>query len=160
MSPIPTAAHTAPAWVDAAPFRAHIRQLIELTDLPWRALAVVAGVNSELVEHLLFGRDGRPVRRLHPASARALLRLHATDLGALSASRVRAAITTRQVRWLLSHGTSAAALAAFVQVPVGVIDALSRGEHRTCTRLTAVLVAAAADALACPVERTDELAAA
>ncbi len=76
-------------WVLAAPFRAHLRQLQALTDLPWEALAAAAGVSPTLVRHLVFGNNGRYPRRISPLTAR--------RLAGLSHLRLRRAGEARQV---------------------------------------------------------------
>ncbi len=74
-------------WVDAAPFRAHARFLIDGSGLAWPAVAVACGVSVSLFDHLLHGRRGRPVPRLRQDEA---VRLFATDL---------ASLTKRADRW-------------------------------------------------------------
>ncbi|MBK8461373.1 MAG: hypothetical protein WAS07_03510 [Micropruina sp.] len=77
----PSAA-TAHSWVDPAPFRAHVRHLTEATGLSWRAVPAAARLSPALVEHLLFGRAGRPLRRLSHSAAKALFELTPQKLAA------------------------------------------------------------------------------
>ena len=50
---------TAHHWLPAAPFRSHVRALIDSSGLPWRAIALEARVPPGVVRTLLLGRDGR-----------------------------------------------------------------------------------------------------
>ena len=73
------------AWVLAAPFRAHLRHLQTATGLPWDALARAAGVSPALVRHLVFGNNGRHLRRISPLTARRLAELTTNRLPHVSA---------------------------------------------------------------------------
>lgn len=68
------------AWVQAAPFRAHLQRLLDQTGLPWTALAAQALVPPAVVHRLLYGRGGRPMSRIPREYAR---RLFALDEGRL-----------------------------------------------------------------------------
>ncbi len=52
------------AWVQAAPFRALLARLIDITGLPWPVLARQGALPPLLVHRLLYGRDGRRVSRI------------------------------------------------------------------------------------------------
>ena len=69
-------------WVDAAPFRRHVRWLIGATGLSWRLIAAHADVAPRAVRTLLHGRPhtGKPVDRIHIDIARALMGLNLDDL--------------------------------------------------------------------------------
>ena len=69
-------------WVDAAPFRRHVRWLIGATGLSWRLIAAHADVAPRAVRTLLHGRPhtGKPVDRIHIDIARALMGLDLDDL--------------------------------------------------------------------------------
>ncbi len=129
-------------WVDPAPFRAHLRYLIEVSGLPWQAVVLCAGLSRDLGAHLLFGRDGRAIRRLHPGCAADLLAVQPHDLARLAAVRVPAASTTRRVNELLHGGDSVDDIAAWARVPAATIVALAHDELDICSALTAVLVRA------------------
>ena len=98
------------AWVDAAPFRAHVRHVLTIHPLPWRVLAGYARVPDSLVRALL-GIDRRPLRRIPPHYARALL---AVDAGRL-ATDLNAWVETGQAavaaRTLQAAGWSVARIA-------------------------------------------------
>ncbi|MFT4108817.1 hypothetical protein [Propionicimonas sp.] len=67
-------------WVQAAPFRALAGRLIELSGLPWPILASYAGVQPAVLQHLLYGRDGRTSGRIPSDCARRLLELDESQL--------------------------------------------------------------------------------
>lgn len=56
-------------WVEAAPFRAHLRHLMDATGQPWQVVAEVARISLPDAHRLLHGRRGRPVRRISPQTA-------------------------------------------------------------------------------------------
>ncbi len=70
-------------WVDAAPFRAHLRFLTGVGLLSTEDVATLAGISASAADHLLHGRAGRPVRRISPEVARRLLAISATDVRSL-----------------------------------------------------------------------------
>lgn len=73
--------------MQAAPFRAHLGRLIDLTGLPWTELARHALVPPAVVHRLLFGRNGRLARRIPRDYARRLLELDEQRLLALAGRR-------------------------------------------------------------------------
>ena len=62
-------------WVDAAPFRAQLRYLMASASLPAEDVAAAAGISAPLAHRLLYGRNGRPLRRISPDTGRRLLQL-------------------------------------------------------------------------------------
>ena len=85
-----------PDWVDAEPFRAHVRDLICETGLSWRLVAAHAGVAPRAVRSLLHGRRGYTLHRLHVSIARALT---TTSIESIAADQhlVTDATATRQL---------------------------------------------------------------
>jgi len=67
-------------WVDAAPFRAHLRFLTGVGLLTIEDLATLADISVSAADHLLHGRAGRAVRRISPEMARRLLAISANDV--------------------------------------------------------------------------------
>jgi hypothetical protein len=67
-------------WVDAAPFRAQLRYLMANTSLSAREVARAAGLSRRLAERLLYGRNGRALRRVSPETGRRLLQLSVDQL--------------------------------------------------------------------------------
>ena len=59
----------------AAPFRAHLGWLIDLTGVPWTELAAHARVPPAVVHRLLYGRNGRWPARIPRVHAHRLLQL-------------------------------------------------------------------------------------
>jgi hypothetical protein len=129
------------AWVPAAPFRAHLHRLRAESGLPWSVIALAAGVPPALVQSLVLGRRGRPVRRISPAAASRLLGLDVGLLRKLPRRRVDAAPTTARVRHLLAQGCDIARLAEWCRCTPAQVRALLRGSR--CSELTALLVEAA-----------------
>lgn len=68
--------------MQAAPFRAHLDRLIDLTGLPWTELAGQARVPPAVVHRLLYGRNGRCMSRIPRDYARRLLELDERGLRA------------------------------------------------------------------------------
>ena len=68
------------SWVDAAPFRAQLRYLMASTSLSAEEVARAAGLSPRLAERLLYGRNGRALRRVSPETGRRLLRLSVRQL--------------------------------------------------------------------------------
>ncbi|GAB3924244.1 hypothetical protein GCM10011575_03060 [Microlunatus endophyticus] len=134
-------------WVDAAPFRAHVRHLMELTGVPWRTLAVLADVPPQSVDHLLRGRAGRPVPRLHPLIAERLFHLTHTAVVDAGRRRVHAARTRVLLGCLVDRGWLISEIARRTQLPVSGLSALAIGEDTVCSQLVAATVKAAAQAL-------------
>lgn len=81
------------AWVDAGPFRAHLRHLMAVGSLDVVEVAVVLGLPTGSVRHLLEGRAGRPLRRISPWTARRLLLVRPADV--------------RHLRWALTPADAA-----------------------------------------------------
>ncbi|HOC13250.1 MAG TPA: hypothetical protein PLL50_06000 [Propionicimonas sp.] len=62
-------------WVQAAPFRALLEQMIEATGTPWPELAGRAHVPLRLTHALLFGQNGRQLPRVPYDFARRIILL-------------------------------------------------------------------------------------
>ncbi len=60
-------------WVDAAPFRALLRHLMAIGSMSSDEIAALAGLPFQLADHLLNGRNGRPLLRICPLTATRLL---------------------------------------------------------------------------------------
>ena len=67
-------------WVDAAPFRAQLRYLMANTSLPAEEVARAVGISTRLAERLLYGRNGRALRRISHETGRRLLRVSVDQL--------------------------------------------------------------------------------
>jgi plasmid maintenance system antidote protein VapI len=139
------AAAAAP-WVEAGPFRAHLRHVMAVGDLTTTEIATLAGVSPRMATSLLSGRGGRPVRRISPDTARALLRVTAADASALRTRQVPAGETRRRLRRLLVREQDAAGLAEQLGVTVDAVSALAAGTGGWCSALLALRLLALARA--------------
>ena len=75
-----TAPEDSEYWVDAAPFRAQLRHLMASTSLSAAEVAGAAGISAQLAERLLYGRNGRALRRVSPETGRRLIQLSVHQL--------------------------------------------------------------------------------
>jgi hypothetical protein len=146
-------ARGAAPWVDAGPFRAHLRHVMGVGDLTATEVATLAGVPPQLAVSLAHGRVGRPVRKISPASARALLQVSAREVRAVRTRQVPAAESRRRLRGLRAQGAGLAELAVGLGVTVDELATLAA--PRTCwcrallaLRLLALTRAAAGDGAA------------
>lgn len=142
-----------PAWVDAAPFRAHLRHLMAVGALDATEVAVVLGVSTPAVHHLLAGRAGRPPRRISPHTARRLLLVRAADVRALRWSLTPADAARSAAHRLRTAGWSDAALASAVGTTIEEVRRLETGVR--CSRLLAVRLLGLARRLAGTLDDQD-----
>ncbi len=125
-----------PRWVDAGPFRAHLRHLMSVGHLDGPEVAVVLGLSTPAVRHLLEGRDGRVSRRISPQTARRLLLVRPDDVRGLRWCLAPTTTARTSLGRLRASGWSAAEVASAVGFR---LDELAAVEHRThCNRLLAV----------------------
>lgn len=132
-----------PTWVDAAPFRAHVRHAMTVADVPWPAVAVAAGVSVPAVRALLGGRAGRPLARIEPRLAARLLRVDARELTVMRSVRVPSTLTAERLRQLLADGLDPLRMARWCRIGPQELTALVDGDAVSCSRLTEALVLAA-----------------
>jgi len=132
-------------WVDAAPFRAQLRYLMASGSLSVGDVAAVAGISARLADRLLHGRDGRPVRRISPDTARRLIQVSDQQVQALRRITVPAAPARLQLRRLHRAGLENLAIAQRVRIAVPELIELSSGAD-TCSLLLTVRLTAAARA--------------
>ena len=130
-------------WIDAAPFRAHVRHTITVAGLPWQSLAVVAGVPLPAVRSLLFGRSGRLPSRLEPRLATRLLAVDAAGLTALRHLWVGSTTTSEALWAVLGAGVDPLELAHWCRLSRDELAGLVDGEATRCSQLTEVLAVAA-----------------
>jgi hypothetical protein len=134
-------------WVDAAPFRAHVRRLIAQYRLTWRTVAMLAEVPTGAIGRLVCGRGRRPVTRLHPLIAERLF--HLTD-EAVRLAEIRPASAARSrelLDRLIEHGWPIPVLADRAQIPAIELSAISSGERQHCSQLTEAVIKAVVQAL-------------
>jgi hypothetical protein len=138
-------------WVEAAPFRAHLRHLMWLSGLSASTTAVLAGISPGLAHLLLHGRRGRPLRRINPDSARKLLRVTAADARAVRLRNVPAQATAHHLRRLVGAGWSDGELAELLRLPPARVRSLIIDGSGSCTQLTALQAAAEVSLLLRPL---------
>ena len=132
-------------WVDAGPFRAQLRYLMASGALSVEDVAAVAGISARLADRLLYGRDGRPLRRISPDTARRLIQISDQHVQALRRIMVPAAPARLQLRRLYRAGWDDPATAQRVRVAVPELVELATGGD-TCSLLLTVRLTAAARA--------------
>lgn len=98
-------------WVEAGPFRAHVRWLVEATGVDPVTVAELAGVPPRLVARLV-GQRGRMLRRLPPHLARQLLLITPHGIATLRANQIPAGRVRRTLVTLarIGHGDAELAL--------------------------------------------------
>lgn len=122
------------AWVLAAPFRAHLRHLVEGSGLPWEVVALHAGVSVSTASGLLFGRRGRPLRRIARPVALRLLAVSVESVSRLPRLAIPAGASGSRARLLLGRGAHPQALARELGIPVGLLGALVDGQVHHVSR--------------------------
>ena len=125
-----------PRWVDAAPFRAHLKQLMAVGALDVTEVAVVLGLPTRAVRHLLEGRTGRVQRRISPQTARRLLHVRTADVGGLRWCLTPAPAARTALLRLRTEGWSAEEVATATGFPIAELASLGQLPH--CNRLLAV----------------------
>ena len=132
-------------WVDAGPFRAQVRFLMASGSLTVDDVAAIAGISARLADRLLNGRDGRPLRRISPDTARRLIQISDQQVRALRRIMVPASPARLQLRRLHRAGLGDFAIAERVRVAVPELVDLAAGTD-TCSLLLTVRLTAAARA--------------
>jgi hypothetical protein len=132
-------------WVDAGPFRAQLHFLMASGSLTADDVAAVAGISARLADRLLHGRDGRPLRRISPDTARRLIQISDQQVQALRRIMVPAAPARLQLCRLHRAGLEDSAIAERVRVAVPELLELASGAD-TCSLLLTVRLTAAARA--------------
>jgi hypothetical protein len=124
-------------WVDSGPFRAHLRLLMAVGALTATEAATLAGVSPRMAGSLLHGRGGRPVRRIDPESARALIAVSAHQARSLRSRQVPAGESRARLRRLLAD-TGLPELADRLEVAPTVLVGLADGTASWCNGLLAL----------------------
>ena len=132
-------------WVDAGPFRAQLRYLMASGSLSVDDVAAVAGISARLADRLLHGRNGRPVRRISPETARRLIQVSDQHMQALRRIMVPAAPARVQLGRLHRAGWEDSAIAERVRFAAPELVELASGAD-TCSLLLTVRLTAAARA--------------
>jgi hypothetical protein len=132
-------------WVDAGPFRAQLCYLMASGSLSVEDVAAVAGISARLADSLLYGRNGRHLRRISPDTARRLIQVSDQQVRALRRIMVPAAPARLQLRRLHRAGWGNLAVAQRVRVPAPELVELASGAQ-TCSLLVTIRLTAAARA--------------
>jgi hypothetical protein len=131
------------AWVDAGPFRAHLRHVMAVGDLTVEDVAQLTGIGAHAARALLHGRKGRPVRRVSAAIGRRLLRLTSADARAAGCRLTPAAAIVTFVYDLLRAGHTVAELAWRLGISADILCDLIEGRTRVCTVRVAARIGSA-----------------
>lgn len=126
-------------WVDATPFRAHLRFLMGVGSLTAADVATLAGMSATAAAHLLNGRDGRVVRRISPETARRLIAVTATDVRGLQWRLVPTDRARSHLRRLRALGRSDAQILRLTGLSAGELASVAVTGH--CTQLVTIRLA-------------------
>ena len=133
-------------WVDATPFRAHVRFLMAVGAISSRDLATLAGVSGLAIDHLLHGRSGRAVRRISTEMARRLITITAGDVRGLTWRLVPTDRARAQLVHLRRTGRTDSEIAELARVSAtDLADLDAPAGH--CSQLTTLRLTTAAQAL-------------
>ncbi|MBB3328344.1 hypothetical protein [Microlunatus antarcticus] len=116
-------------WVDARPFRAHLRHLMSAGSLDVAEVAVVLGLPTRTVRNLLEGRAGRVPRRISPPTARRLLLVRPDDVQGLRWRLAPADEPRAALGRLRASGWSVDEVASAVGFGLEELAALDRHTH-------------------------------
>lgn len=125
-------------WIDARPFRAHLLHLTECSGFDWQTVAIVAKIPATVVDRLLHGRGGRPVRRISPDIAWRLYEITPHQLHKIRDRRVPAGPTRTLLTQLLDHGWPVAEIAERLEVSTETVAGIVERKIRRCPKLLAL----------------------
>lgn len=150
---------TTAGWVDATPFRAHVRFLLAVGDISSSDLATLADISGRAIEHLLVGRSGRAMRRISTEMARRLITITADDVRGLPWRLVPTERARAQLVHLRRTGRTDSEIAELVGVSATALTDLD-GPAGHCSQLTTLRLTTAARAFGGEEERRRRSAAA
>jgi hypothetical protein len=138
------------AWVDAAPFAAHLHRLGATSGLPWQVVATFAGVPLRTAARLVpdagpTDRRAPRLRRIPRSMARRLWSVEADDLRRLRSTWVDGGPTCARVVHLLATGVPPRQLAAHLACTLGYLECLVDSRPATVTAEVAVRARVAAE---------------
>lgn len=137
----------ADAWVDAAPFRSHLRHLCATTGLPWQVVALYAGLSVRHADALLHGRRGRTLRRIPRPTAVRLWEVSPDALAGLRRVACPAEPTARRLAAALLDGARPALVAGALRWSPERLGAVLDGRVAGVTAVEALLARALAEAV-------------
>lgn len=123
-------------WVEAGPFRAHLRHLVAVGGLSADEAATVVGLPPRIVQHLLHGRSGRWQRRISPGTASRLLEVSTSDVASLRWRLTPAEPAREACARLRAVGWTDEEVATRARLPLAEVTALSHAAR--CSRLLTV----------------------
>lgn len=138
----PTEGH---AWVFSSHLRHHVRHLAASTGVPWRVIALLAGVPSGTVSAII-GPTGRPRARIREVDARQLLNLTSEAILAAQRTTVPVTPTVHRIEALEGAGHGRSQIAHYLNVSQAELDLLTSGRLVTCTLMVRVRAQAACEA--------------
>lgn len=133
------------AWVDAAPFAAHLAHLSNSTGLPWPVVAAHAGVPLRTAERLMAGRRRSRLRRIPRATAQQLFGVEPESLARLGLSAVAADASCRRVAALLGRGVPLLQLARQLGCSADLVARMADGSPATVSAEVALRVRVACE---------------
>lgn len=132
-------------WVDATPFRAHVRFLMAVGAISSDDLATLAEISGRALDHLLHGRSGRVVRRISTEMARRLITITADDVRGLPWRLEPTERARAQLAHLRRTGRTDTEIAVLAGVSTTALADLD-GPAGHCTQLTTLRLTTAARA--------------
>jgi hypothetical protein len=114
-------------------------------------VAVLAGISPRFAFRLLYGRGGRPLKRIDPETAAKLLRVSPGEARAVRWRSVPAPTTVRHLRRLRAAGWCEADLARVLGLSQSHLGELLCSRRRSCTQLVALRAAAEVSLLQTPL---------
>jgi len=143
--PMSTRTIDKPDWVLAAPFRAHVSQLMEVAQVPWQVIAYQAGVPLATLRTLLFGRHGRVRTKITQSAAVQLIETAAEDLAWMKLTHISADKAATRIRLLRSHEISWEQIADLLNLSKDICQAIAWGECTSCSVMVDILTQSACD---------------
>ncbi len=134
------------AWVDAAPFAAHLERLCAGTGLPWQVVAAYAGVSQRAAARLVGVRPRPRLRRIPRTVAQQLWSVTPEELQRLRTTWVAASPTCARVADLVGLGVPLAELADRLACTQALVAALADGTPATVPAVTALRALVAVEA--------------
>ncbi|AXE39238.1 hypothetical protein [Acidipropionibacterium virtanenii] len=131
-------------WVCSRDFAAHVRHMSSASGIPWRVLAILAGVPSRTVVRLMG--LGRPMRRIRAVDAERLLMLTPLAISAAEHQLVDPTSTLRRVHILLENRHTLTEVSTYLDVSAQDLAQLLTARDPRCTAMMRVRARAACEA--------------
>lgn len=138
-------AESSTAWIDGRPFARHVRHVAHESRVPWRVIALLAGVSSRTVRRLV-GHGHRPIARIRFVDAVRLIAITPDHIEATRHRIVPAGSTRSRLVALRRAGHDEVELSEMLAIPVDRVLAIIDGTAVTCTEMTRLRGTAACEA--------------